>query len=375
MGRGEEFVVSTKSAKNQPKGDGPHRSRTRSPRETLAGHAPILLFYGIMNPLPLPSGRAGQLVRHHRMSLIPDEGAWFALTYVSPDRVPGPALPERYAGAGDRPLGNAILALVTRRDFSALHRLRTDEIWHFYEGDPLELLLLHADGRDERVLLGCDSLAGQCPQLVVPAGTWMGARPARDEVEAYSFFGCTLAPGFDYSDFEPGWGDELAAAWPARAALIAALTREAFATRPADAAIKETAEQAGTAAAAAVARGRVFTPEAAPELALGPGVTVRELAGRGGVARTEAVSFARFRLEAGRSTGRSRYLGGDEHFVVLSGTGFATLAAGRFSVGPGAVVVIPRGEPHAMTAGADGPLEFLTVLAPAFDPTNYRPEP
>lgn len=324
-----------------------------------------------------PAGMAGRLVAHHRMALIPDEGAWFALNYVSPDRIPAEALPARYAGTGSRPAGSAIYALITRRDFSALHRLRTDETWHFYGGDVAELLLLHPDGRDELVLFGPDSLAGQRPQVTVPAGVWMGARPARDDAEAYSFFGCTLAPGFDYGDYEAGWRDELAAAYPARAELIEALTRPGFHARPAVTKAAEQAVASGHAevrAEVAVERSRVFAADAVPAITIAPGVSLRELAGRGGHTRSEAVSFARFRLEAGRRSGSSRYLGSDEYFIVISGTGVATLGAERAPVGPGSVVVIKRGDPHEITADATGPLEFYTVISPAFNPAHYVPE-
>lgn len=179
-----------------------------------------------------PTGRAALLIAHHRMALIPDEGAWFALTHASADQIANDALPARYAGTGPRALGSAIYALVTHRDFSALHRLRSEETWHFYDGDPAELLLLHPDGRVECVAFGADSLAGQRPQVTIPAGTWMGARPHRDDLGAYSFFGCTVVPGFDYADVEFGYRDELQADYPAKADLIAALTREAFARRP-----------------------------------------------------------------------------------------------------------------------------------------------
>lgn len=160
------------------------------------------------------------------MTLIPGEGAWFALNHVSADRVEESALPGRYAGTGSRPLGSAIYALVTRRDFSAMHRLRSDETWHFYGGDPIKLLLLHPGGRSEVVRLGPDTPAGDHAQFTVRAGVWMGARPARDAADVYSFFGCTVAPGFDSRDYEPGLRGELIAGWPEQAGLIAALTRE-----------------------------------------------------------------------------------------------------------------------------------------------------
>lgn len=311
------------------------------------------------------------------MELIPGEGAWFALNYVSGDRVAVEALPRRYAGAGagaaPRPLGNAILALVTRVDFSAMHRLCTDEVWHFYGGDAAELLLLHADGRSEIVRLGADTLAGERAQFVVAAGTWMGARPARDADDAYSFFGCTLAPGFDYGDYEQGYREELAKGWPEAAALIAALTRTEY-LRRAERGSPERGSGETDAKEPLAESGRVVAADEPAALALDGGVTMREIVGRAAAARTEAVSMTRFRLEAGATTGSSRYLGADEHFYVLSGRGVAEIGGSSAAVGPGDVVVIRRGEPHALTAEADGALEFLAVIAPGFNPAHYMPE-
>lgn len=315
-------------------------------------------------PCAIPTGTAGRLVEHYKMERIPHEGAWFALRWVSAARGTG--------GASEaRPASSAIVALVTREHFSAMHRLRTDEMWHFYGGSAAELLLLYANGRAEVIRFGGDVFAGEQPQVAVPAGTWMGARPIAEDAEAYSFFGCSLAPGFDYGDYEAGFREELQAGWPAEAALIAALTRADPVRRPAG-------ERAVTARApapllAGVVSG-VFGPDDAAEFSPAGGVRVRELAGRTGVARTDAVSLARFRLEAGATTGSSRYFGCDEFFVVLSGTGVATLAGAEAPVRAGSVVAIARGEAHALRADASGPLEFLTVLAPAFNPSHYMPE-
>lgn len=314
----------------------------------------------------LPPGRAGRLVRHHGMSLIPEEGAWFAPAYRSPDLLAAGILPRRYGGRGARPMASAIYALITRRDFSAMHRLRTDELWHFYDGEPAELLLLAADGTSEVVLFGADSLSGQRPQIMVPAGTWMGARPVRDDGEAFTFFGCTLSPAFDYGDYVPGWRDTLCAAYPDRAGLVSALTRVEYAGAPAEKTPRNDASSDGGS--------RVIGPEEAPVIEIAPGVSLRELAGRMGAARSETVSFARFRLEPGASSGGSRYLAGDEYFIVVSGTGEAVLGGRRCPVGPGSVVAIVRGEAHEMVADARGPLEFYTILAPAFDPAYFRPD-
>ncbi|GAA2024726.1 hypothetical protein GCM10009839_23260 [Catenulispora yoronensis] len=106
-------------------------------------------------------------------------------------------------------------------DFSALHRLPIDEVWHFYRGDPLHLLLLHPDGRSELRQLGGDG--EDLMQTVVPAGAWMGARVAPRG--AWSLFGTTMAPGFVPADYEGGDAEELARDYPDRADLIRALSR------------------------------------------------------------------------------------------------------------------------------------------------------
>lgn len=314
-----------------------------------------------------PAGPAGRLVRHYKMEPIPHEGAWFARRWVAQERRDGDA----------RAMGSAIMAVVTRRDFSAMHRLRTDEIWHFYGGDAADLLVLHPGGRVERVRFGPDVFAGELPQATVPAGAWMGARPAKTGEEAYSFFGCTLAPGFEPGDYEPGYRDELQRGWPEAAEEIGALTRADSLTRPEAAAEVSNAIAAGggsDAKAAAKLVGRVIEPKEAAEIAVAQGMTLSELVGRAGVARTEAVSLARFRLEAGASTGSSRYFGCDEFFVVLAGAGVATLSGVESPVRAGSVVAIARGEPHALRANGEGPLEFLAVLAPAFEAARYAPE-
>ncbi len=174
---------------------------------------------------PIPPGRAGELVARYGMSHHPQEGAWIALRHVAEDRVAGSALPPRFQ-ASTRPLASAIVALITRRDFSAMHRLRGDEIWHFYGGAPAELLLLRANGHGETVRFGPDPLMGENPQIVVRAGTWMGARPLGADEFAHTFFGCTLAPAYAPEDYEPGKRAELCRAWPEPAALIRELTRE-----------------------------------------------------------------------------------------------------------------------------------------------------
>ncbi len=151
------------------------------------------------------------LVAHYDLEPIPREGGLFRQTWAGPERSDG------------RPEGTAIVALLTADDFSALHRLPADEVWHFYLGDPLDLLLLAPDGTARTVVLGPDIRHGQHPQFTVPGGTWMGARVAAGG--AWTFFGCTMAPGFTYDGYEHGDAGELTARYPSEAARITGLCR------------------------------------------------------------------------------------------------------------------------------------------------------
>src|SRR3984885_9729410 len=150
---------------------------------------------------PRPEGIAGQLIDHYHMQRIPQEGAWFGLTYTSDDQIDGAALPSRYAGRA-HVAGSAIVTVATRSDFSALHRLQTDEVWHFYGGSPLELLLLYPDGHGQKVILGSNVLAGDVPQFTVPRGVWQGSAPRGMSAQRYSLFGDQLSPAFLHEDFE-----------------------------------------------------------------------------------------------------------------------------------------------------------------------------
>jgi predicted cupin superfamily sugar epimerase len=172
---------------------------------------------------------AQKLIQHFRMEKIPAEGPWFTVTYRSQDVLDANGLPARYEGS--RVAGTAIYAVQTTEDFSALHKLATDEIWHFYGGDPLEMLLLYPDGHGEVVVIGPDAFKEQHPQFVVPRNVWQGSMPIGAGSECYSFFGNTLAPGFGFDDFEIGYRDELQEKYPQFSDDIARLTRADFVTR------------------------------------------------------------------------------------------------------------------------------------------------
>jgi len=166
---------------------------------------------------------AAALIAHLGLQKVEHEGLWFIETYLGTDRIEG-EMAARYPGP--RRSYSAIYGLTTRLDFSAMHRLATDELWHFYAGDPLELLLLHPGGRGEIVIVGPEVFAGQRPQVRVPRGVWQGARPIGGD-DAWTLGGYTMAPGFDYADYEPGHRAELQAGWPEFAEMIRSLTREA----------------------------------------------------------------------------------------------------------------------------------------------------
>lgn len=151
----------------------------------------------------------------------PEEGGWYRETWRDAESVAGAHLPARHGGT-PRSFGTAIYYLLTPGTRSALHRLTSDEVFHFYAGDPVEQLRLYPDGRAEQVLIGPDLMAGHMPQTVVPRGVWQGARLATGG--AWALMGCTVAPGFDFADYEHGDRAALTAAWPDLAELIADLT-------------------------------------------------------------------------------------------------------------------------------------------------------
>jgi len=150
-----------------------------------------------------------------RLEPHPVEGGWFRRTYTSGETIE--------LTRGVRPQGTAIYYLLEPGTFSEMHVLDSDEIFHFYLGDPVEMLQLHADGRSALFTLGSDLNSSQHVQLVVPAGVWQGTRLIGDGKLA--LLGCTVTPGFDYADYRSGSYAELAACWPAEAERIRKLTR------------------------------------------------------------------------------------------------------------------------------------------------------
>ncbi len=166
---------------------------------------------------------ATDLKKMLRLEPHPQEGGWFRQTWKSAEIIPREALPEgQYNGA--RAAGTAIYYLLEPNNFSEMHKLTSDEVFHFYLGDPVEMLQLGPDGSGKRLVLGQDVAAGQLLQTVVPQGVWQGTRLISGGKVA--LLGCTVSPGFDYADYTSATREELTRSWPARAEMIAGLTRQ-----------------------------------------------------------------------------------------------------------------------------------------------------
>ena len=157
----------------------------------------------------------GQIKALLKLEPHPIEGGFFRRTYTASLSFDAPE--------GPRAAGSAIYYLLEPGNFSEMHILLSDEIFHFYLGDPVEMLQLWPSGESKVVRLGTDLAAGEQVQVVVPAGVWQGTRLVGDGKVA--LLGCTVTPGFDYADYRNASADELTAKWPGHADLIRALTR------------------------------------------------------------------------------------------------------------------------------------------------------
>lgn len=164
-----------------------------------------------------------EVVEYLGLVPLPVEGGLIRQTYLADDKVSQACLPGRYGS--DKPFSTAIYYLLTADpdSFSALHRLPTDEVYHFYLGDPVEMLMLFPDGCSERVILGQNILDGQKVQHIIPKDVWQGSRLAAGG--RFALMGTTMAPGFTEPDYVGGRADELCARYPEQAELIRKLTR------------------------------------------------------------------------------------------------------------------------------------------------------
>ena len=162
---------------------------------------------------------ADSIIRLLNLRPLPQEGGYFGETHRAKRVIAESALGSEYSG--DRNASTAIYFLITSQEYSALHILPSDEVFHFYLGDPVEMLQLHPDGTANIHFLGTDLLANMRPQVVVAGNTWQGCRlrPGGQ----FALLGCTVAPGFDFRDFRVATSavvDELATRFPAHATMI-----------------------------------------------------------------------------------------------------------------------------------------------------------
>jgi hypothetical protein len=149
------------------------------------------------------------------------EGGYYRELYRSEGIIPHTALPGIFNG--NRAYATSIYYLLEQGHFSAFHRIASDELWHFYYGEPLVVHVIHPGGKREDIVLGPDAAKGQVFLSVVPAGCWFGSKPAAGS--SYSLVGCTVAPGFDFEDFEMAERDKLLKEYPQHKDLIFDLTR------------------------------------------------------------------------------------------------------------------------------------------------------
>lgn len=160
------------------------------------------------------------IIQQFNLEPLPVEGGLFGRHYAASEFIPQHALPPRYNHA--KRFASAICYMHTPQTRSLLHRLKTDEIYHFYHGAPVSLVLLYNDGSHRVIVLGQDYPAGQLPFYVVPRGMWQGSCLANPD--GWALMGATLAPAYDDDDFELGERATLSAQYPDARAWIERLT-------------------------------------------------------------------------------------------------------------------------------------------------------
>ena len=152
---------------------------------------------------------AATLVEKYQLEKHP-EGGYYKETFKSNVVLPSASLPKDFGG--DRVCSTAIYFLLEQGQFSAFHKIKSDECWHFYTGQTLEIFVLFENGHLEIIKLGNDIEHGEVFQYVVPANCWFASRPAAHST--FCFVGCTVAPGFDFKDFELAKKEDLIATYP-----------------------------------------------------------------------------------------------------------------------------------------------------------------
>jgi uncharacterized protein len=164
---------------------------------------------------------AKELIELLGLEPLPGEGGYYRETYKAAGIVPASVLPQH---GGARSYGTAIYYLVTPQSFSALHRVPQDEVFHFYLGDPVEMLQIDDSGETSTIVIGSDLKSGQRPQVVAPGNVWQGTRLL--EGGKWALLGCTVSPGFEFADFEIKSRNELTELFPKHEELIRQFTHE-----------------------------------------------------------------------------------------------------------------------------------------------------
>ncbi len=157
-----------------------------------------------------------------KLSLQPHpEGGYYKETFRACEEILSDHLPKRFSG--NRSVSTGIYYLLEKENFSAFHRIKSDELWHHYDGGALLIHIIDDKGDYEVIKLGKNLDQGEVPQAVVPYGEWFAAEP--EDKTSFAFVGCTVSPGFDFADFELGKRDELLKQHPQHKDIIEKLTR------------------------------------------------------------------------------------------------------------------------------------------------------
>ncbi len=148
------------------------------------------------------------------------EGGYYKEVYRSSEIIEGGHLPDRYTKK--RNFSTSIYFLLEGNQVSKFHRLKSDEIWHFYDGSPIKIFMIAPDGNLQEKVLGKNLESGELPQLVIERGNWFGAKVTAKK--SFSLIGCTVSPGFDYNDFELAEREKLLREFPEYKKIINELT-------------------------------------------------------------------------------------------------------------------------------------------------------
>lgn len=168
-----------------------------------------------------PEITAQEIIRLLKLERHPEEGGFFVEVYRSTQDIPAEVLQGRVPDS--RSLATSIFYLLTPDTFSSMHRLKSDEVFHFYIGDPVTMINLHPGGRSETIVLGSDIRQGERLQHVVPHDVWQGSVLAPGG--RFALMGTTVSPGFDFHDYEAGDAEALSRQFPESAELIRRLVR------------------------------------------------------------------------------------------------------------------------------------------------------